>query len=236
MAKQRQKKRNKGLGAGGIVALVIAGLVLIGILAGVIWYVHSGRVGMGQSAGIITAEQTTVLEKTTSKDVVSDEGDGSAKTSKDKSKTTAKAADEGKSENATSADRKEASTPKDSAAGSSAVTFKSKTTAKTLGKYYTADTDAFRKAYDGKTVTVSDTISDKSAKMLYVELETGKKVPLRVYLSSEEQREQFNKFAKGDTITVKGSVGVLYPMDVDSGGFQEMADGLIALDSVSLVK
>ena len=40
----------------------------------------------------------------------------------------------------------------------------------------------------------------------------------------------------GSTITVKGNLGILYPQSMDAGGFQEMANGLIALDSVTLVK
>ena len=116
------------------------------------------------------------------------------------------------------------------------ITYQSKVTAKQLGQYYTADTDAFRKVYDGKTVTVTGTLSGKSPKMLYVELATGAKVPMRVYLNSEEQRTQFNALEEGSTITVKGNVGVLYPQSMDAGGFQEMANGLIALDSVTLVK
>lgn len=233
MAKKQQRKQEKGVGVGSIVAMVIAGLVLVGILGGVVWYVHSGRAGLGQSAGLLTAGETTIVSDNTS------DGEEDAAAADDTEEVESKKADEASEKKTTKADRKDTNTPKDSAKsssnGSAAVAFKSKTTAKTLGKYYDADTDAFRKAYDGKTVTVSGSISDKSAKMLYVELETGKKVPLRVYLNSEEQREQFSKFAKGDTITVKGTMGVLYPMDTDAGGFQEMANGLIALDTVTLV-
>lgn len=233
MAKKRQNK--KGLGAGGIVALVIAGLALVAILVGVVYYVHSGRAGMDQSAGLITANETTlVTQKTTELDKES------AETAEDADAETedAEAAESSdSSETANAADSKESSTPKDSAASSSSGSiYKKKTTAKKLGKLYDADTDAFRKAYDGKTVTVSGKLVSKSAKMLYVELDTGTKVPMRVYLNSEEQREQFNKIDEGTTITVKGTVGVLYPMQSDAGGFQDMKDGLIALDTVTLVK
>lgn len=226
MATKRQAKQDKGLNAGGIVALVIAGLALIGILAGVVFYVHSGRAGLDQSAGLITANEPT--EVTQKADLAEDEvlvtmtdKDGNVVSAVSKKESTT-ASEEGSA--------------KDSAAAAEASVFKSKTTAKNLGKLYVADTDAFRKAYDGKTVTVSGKMSGKSAKMLYVELETGTKVPMRVYLSSEEQRERFNKIPDSSNITVKGSLGVLYPMQSDAGGFQEMANGLIALDNVSLVK
>lgn len=242
MANKRQRKQDKGLGVGSIIALVIAGLVLIGILAGVVWYVHSGRNVMGQTAADVTIQQTTVLENVTleGEDAAAEDDSDGAGSSEKSAKDASKNADSAGAKNTTAAAGNAAATTKASAGSASdssvKVAYKSKATAKTLGKYYTADTDAFRKAYDGKTVTVTGTISDKSSKMLYVEFETGKKVPLRVYLSSEEQREQFNKFAKGDTITVKGTVAVLYPMNTDAGGFQEMANGLIALDSVTLVK
>ena len=97
----------------------------------------------------------------------------------------------------------------------------SKVTAKQLGEYYDADTDSFRKVYDSKTVTVTGKLSGKSAKMLYVELATGTKVPMRVYLNSEEQRTQFSDLKDGSTITVKGNIGVLYPQEVDAGGFRK---------------
>ena len=236
MANKRQNK--KVLGAGGIVALVIAGLALVAILVGVVYYVHSGRAGMGQSAGLITANETTlVTQKTTELDKESAEEaedadaeaeDADAADSSDSSKS---------NKTAKASDSKESSTPKDSAASSSSGSiYKKKTTAKKLGKLYDADTDAFREAYYGKTVTVSGKLVSKSAKMLYVELDTGTKVPMRVYLNSEEQREQFNKIDEGTTITVKGTVGVLYPMQSDAGGFQDMKDGLFALDTVTLVK
>ena len=121
-------------------------------------------------------------------------------------------------------------------ASSGGIVYQSKVTSKQLGQYYDTDIDAFRRAYDGKTVTVTGKLTGKSPKMLYVELATGTKVPMRVYLESEEQRTQFNALKEGSTITVKGSLGILYPQSMDAGGFQEMANGLIALDSVTLVK
>ena len=59
MAKNKAKQ-NKEFGVGSIIALVIAGLVLIGILAGVVLYVHSGKAGISQSAGLITGVETQV--------------------------------------------------------------------------------------------------------------------------------------------------------------------------------
>ena len=59
MAKNKTKQ-NKEFGVGSIIALVIAGLVIIGILAGVVLYVHSGRAGISQSAGLITGVETQV--------------------------------------------------------------------------------------------------------------------------------------------------------------------------------
>ncbi|MBQ8083481.1 MAG: OB-fold nucleic acid binding domain-containing protein [Clostridia bacterium] len=236
MAKTK-KKQKKEMGVGSIIALVVAALVLIGILAGVVLYVHSGRAGISQSAGLITGVETQVATENAAGDDAEKadtaEAEATDKAATGKAKEEASAA--AKSASARSA--KEASTPKDSAKSSSgSITYQSKVTAKQLGQYYDADTDAFRKAYDGKTVTVTGKLSGKSAKMLYVELATGTKVPMRVYLNSEEQRTQFDALKEGSTITVRGNVGVLYPQSMDSGGFQEMANGLIALDSVTLVK
>lgn len=240
MAKTK-KKQNKELGVGSIIAMVVAGLLLIGILAGVVWYVHSGKAGVSQSAGLITTVEPSLVPNESDGSA----SDSSADTAKDKG--TAKKTRMSKEEAVSAIEAEEAAAKKTrsnlttqaasadtNASGS--VVYKSKVTATQLGKYYDADTDAFRKVYDGKTVTVTGKLSGKSAKMLYVELATGTKVPLRVYLNSEEQREQFNALKDGSSITVKGNVAVLYPMDTDSGGFQEMANGLIALDTVSLVK
>lgn len=236
MAKTK-KKQNKEMGVGSIIALVVAALTLIAILAGVVFYVHSGKAGISESAGLITGVETQVATENAV-------GDDAAKADSSEAEATDKATGDNAKEEASAAEKnasarsaKEASTPKDSAKGSSVnITYQSKVTAKQLGQYYDADTDAFRKAYDGKTVTVTGKLSDKSAKMLYVELATGTKVPMRVYLDSEEQRTQFNELKDGSTITVKGNLGILYPQTMDAGGFQEMANGLIALDSVTLVK
>lgn len=239
MAKSK-KKQNKELGVGSIIAMVIAGLLLIGILAGVVWYVHSGKADVSQSAGLIT----TVVPSEVPNESNGAASDGSADTAKDNG--TAKKSKMTKEELVSAVEAEEAAakktqsnqTTKASADtnASGSIVYKSKVTATQLGKYYDEDIDAFRKVYDGKTVTVTGKLAGKSAKMLYVELSTGTKVPLRVYLNSEEQREQFNALKDGSGITVKGNVAVLYPMDTDSGGFQEMANGLIALDTVSLVK
>lgn len=232
MARKQNKDR---LGAGGIIALVVAALALIGILAGVAFYIHNGNASAGTAGASLTAEEpVTAVQKTTKKDktVAGEEADKTEKAQTTKTKTAADA-----SKKATKTDEntpKDKETTKKKSTGS--VPFKSKATAKQLAKYYNTDVDAFRDAYEGKTVTVTGKLSDKSAKMLYVDLATGAKVPLRVYLNSEDQREEFNAIETGTTITVKGNVGVLYPMDVDAGGFQEMANGLIALDSVTLVK
>lgn len=236
MAKTK-KKQNKEMGVGSIIALVVAALTLIAILAGVVFYVHSGKAGISESAGLITGVETQVATENVAGDDAakadSSEAEATDKATGDKAKEEASAAEK----NASARSAKEASTPKDSAKGSSVnITYQSKVTAKQLGQYYDADTDAFRKVYDGKTVTVTGKLSDKSAKMLYVELATGTKVPMRVYLDSEEQRTQFNELKDGSTITVKGNLGILYPQTMDAGGFQEMANGLIALDSVTLVK
>lgn len=234
-----QTKKNDKLGAGGIIALVIAGLLLIAMLAGIIFYVHSGKAGVDQSAGLITAGETTAAEqktkaataaeqKTTAAETqtVTDK-DGNVLVVEEKDGTT-KVVKSAKSEESAAKDKPTLSA-KD-------IVFSNSVTAKQLGQYYDADVDTFRKLYDGKTVTVKGKLSGKSAKMLYVELATGTKVPMRVYLSSEEQREAFNLLAEGKTITVKGNLAILYPQQMDNGGFQEMANGLIALDSVSLVK
>lgn len=235
MAKSK-KNQKKELGVGSIIALVVAALVLVGILAGVVFYVHSGKAGISESAGLITANVTEVsAENAGAAEGDAEEADATDKDSKDKSSLSKE--DAVKAEQSASARAsKEASTPKDSTKSSGSITFQSKVTASQLGEYYNQDTDAFRKAYDGKTVTVTGKLSDKSAKMLYVELATGTKVPMRVYLNSEEQREQFSALKDGSTITVKGNLGILYPQSMDAGGFQEMANGLIALDSVTLVK
>ena len=50
MAKTK-KKQNKEMGVGSIIALVVAALTLIAILAGVVFYVHSGKAGISESAG-----------------------------------------------------------------------------------------------------------------------------------------------------------------------------------------
>ena len=216
MAKSK-KNQKKELGVGSIIALVVAALVLVGILAGVVFYVHSGKGGISETAGLITANVTEVsAENAGAAEGDAEEADAADKDSEDKSSLSKE--DAVKAEQSASARAsKEASTPKDSTKSS-------------------GNTDAFRKAYDGKTVTVTGKLSDKSAKMLYVELATGTKVPMRVYLNSEEQREQFSALKDGSTITVKGNLGILYPQSMDAGGFQEMANGLIALDSVTLVK
>lgn len=234
MAKNKAKQ-NKEFGVGSIIALVIAGLILIGILAGVVLYVHSGRAGISQSAGLITGVETQVA--TENGDAAADAADKSSKGKTNVSKEDVSKAAE--AESATAEDRasQKAESTKASANGSSGgITYQSKVTSKQLGQYYDTDVDAFRKAYDGKTVTVTGKLSGKSPKMLYVELATGSKVPMRVYLESEGQRTQFNALKEGSTITVKGSLGILYPQSMDSGGFQEMANGLIALDSVTLIK
>lgn len=239
MANSRNNQK-KELGVGSIIAMVVAALLLIGILGGVIYYVHSGRAGISQSAGLITTVEASQVPQE-SADAASDgsAGDsqdaGTGKTSKVSKEDVVREieANEAAAKTAKATTAAEKTTAGSNASG---IAYKSKVTAKQLGQYYNADTDAFRKAYDGKTVTVTGTLSAKSAKMLYVELSTGTKVPLRVYLNSEEQREQFNALGEGSTITVKGNVAVLYPQAVDSGGFQEMANGLIALDTVTLVK
>ncbi len=239
MAKSRSKQK-KELGVGSIIALVVAALVLIGILAGVVFYVHSGKAGISESAGLITANVTDVsAENADAAEGDSADAEAADSSSKGKSKVSKEEVVEAieKAEQSASARAsKEQITPKDSAKSAGGITFQSKVTAKQLGEYYDADTDSFRKVYDGKTVTVTGKLSGKSAKMLYVELATGTKVPMRVYLNSEEQRTQFNDLKDGSTITVKGNIGVLYPQEVDAGGFQEMANGLIALDSVTLIK
>ena len=235
-----QTKKNDKLGTGGIIALVIAGLLLIAMLAGIIFYVHSGKAGVDQSAGLITAGETTVAEQQTKaaktaaekKTTVAEtqtvtDKEGNVLVVEEKDGTT-KVVKSAKSEESAAKDK-----PKLSAKD---IVFSNSVTAKQLGQYYDADVDTFRKLYDGKNVTVKGKLSGKSAKMLYVELATGTKVPMRVYLSTEEQREAFNLLAEGKTITVKGNLAILYPQQMDAGGFQEMANGLIALDSVSLVK
>ena len=234
-----QTKKNDKLGAGGIIALVIAGLLLIAMLAGIIFYVHSGKAGVDQSAGLITAGETTAVEQKTKAATAAEKKTTAAETQtvtdkegnvlvvEEKDGTT-KVVKSAKSEESAAKDK-----PKLSAKD---IVFSNSVTAKQLGQYYDADVDTFRKLYDGKNVTVKGKLSGKSAKMLYVELATGTKVPLRVYLSTEEQREAFNLLAEGKTITVKGNLAILYPQQMDAGGFQEMANGLIALDSVSLVK
>lgn len=236
MAKSRNKQ--KELGVGSIIALVVAALTLIAILAGVVVYVHSGRAGISESAGLITVNEAESVSQEAG-DADAAETDATDKASQDKSKVSEEEASKVAEKEASKAEdrsAKEAGSPKDSSKSSGSIKYQSKVTAKQLGQYYDADTDAFRAAYDGKTVTVTGKLSGKSAKMLYVELATGTKVPMRAYLSSEEQRNQFNALKEGSTITLKGNVAVLYPQAMDSGGFQEMANGLIALDSVSLVK
>lgn len=234
MAKTR-KKQNKELGVGSIIAMVVAGLLLVGILAGVVFYVHSGKAGVSQSAGLITTVEPSVAPDESDGAASDGTGGDSKSTSKLSKEDVADAieADEAASKTAKASDSAKDTAEKDS---SGTIAYRSKVTAKQLGQYYDTDIDAFRKAYDGKTVTVTGKLSGKSAKMLYVELATGTKVPMRAYLNSEEQREQFNALKVGSTITVKGNVGILYPQSMDSGGLQEMADGLIALDTVTLVK
>lgn len=226
-------KKKESLGVGGIIGLVVAALLLIGILGGVVYYVHSGRAGVGQSAGILAADETLTgsMSLEEEKEAAAEEAAENGK----KKKTPAEEASKD-AKKSSDADSKDAKASDDAETVSGEVVYKAQTTAKSLGAMYDKDVDAFRKAYDGKTVTVTGKLTDKSSKMLYVALDTGTKVPLRVYLSTEEQREQFNAFEKGKTLTVKGSVAVLYPQATDSGGFQEMANGLIALDTVSLVK
>ncbi|MBO7682230.1 MAG: hypothetical protein ILO43_01725 [Clostridia bacterium] len=226
-------KKKDGLGVGGIIGLVVAALLLIGILAGVVLYVHSGRAGLGESAGILAADDNTAVtltleeEKEAAAKEAAENGKGKRTTEKESAEKTKKSSD---------TDGKAAETSEKAETFSGEVTYQAKASAKTLGAMYDADVDAFRKAYDGKSVTVTGKLKDKSSKMLYVELDTGTKVPLRVYLNTEEQREQFNMFEKGRGLTVKGTVAVLYPQSPDAGGFQEMANGLIALDTVTLVK
>ena len=153
MAKSK-KNQKKELGVGSIIALVVAALVLVGILAGVVFYVHSGKAGISESAGLITANVTEVsAENAGAAEGDAEEADATDKDSKDKSSLSKE--DAVKAEQSASARAsKEASTPKDSAKSSGSITFQSKVTASQLGEYYNQDTDAFRKAYDGKTVTV----------------------------------------------------------------------------------
>ena len=228
MASKRESKRNKSLSTGGIIALVVAALVLVAILVGVVLYVHSGKAGVNESAGLVTANETTLVEqKTTASEEETDATDASSDakstTKADASTTTVKA----------KINEKEVVTKAD---GSAAVVYKKSLTAKQLGQYFKASPEDTFKQYDSKTVTLTGTLSDKSSKMLYVELKTGTNVPCRVYLNSEEQREQFNAIENGTKIKVKGTVGIMLPSSVDPGGFQEMANGLIALEDVTLVK
>ncbi len=234
MAKTKAKQ-NKEFGVGSIIALVIAGLVLIGILAGVVLYVHSGRAGISQSAGLITGVETQVATENgdAAADAVDKASKGKSRVSKEDVVKEAEA-EAAKAEE--SASRKAESTKDSANSSSGGITYQSKVTSKQLGQYYDTDIDSFRKVYDGKTVTVTGKLTGKSPKMLYVELATGTKVPMRVYLESEGQRTQFNALKEGSTITVKGSLAILYPQAMDAGGFQEMANGLIALDTVTLVK
>ena len=235
------KKKNDRLGKGGIAALVLAGLLLIAVLAGVIFYVHSGKAGVSESAGLITANETTAIEQPTAEEPDADEATTKAVktvTDKDGNVVTVKEDEDATGAKASGSDETTKKEPaKDTAKlSASDIVFQSKVTAKQLGQYYDADVDTFRKVYDGKTVTVTGKVASKSPKMLYVELATGTKVPMRIYLSTEAQREAFNLLEKGKKITVKGNLAILYPEQVDAGGFQEMANGLIALDSVTLVK
>ncbi|MBO4383148.1 MAG: hypothetical protein J5847_03545 [Clostridia bacterium] len=240
MAQKRTKKNDK-LGKGGIAALIIAGLLLIALLVGVIFFVHSGKAGVSESAGLITANETTAVEQTTALEPDADETTAKAVktvTDKDGNVVTVKEDEDAAGAKSSGTDETTKKEPaKDTAKVSpSDIVFQSKVTAKQLGQYYDADVDTFRKVYDGKTVTVTGKVASKSPKMLYVELATGTKVPMRIYLSTEAQREAFNLLEKGKKITVKGNLAILYPEQVDAGGFQEMANGLIALDSVTLVK
>lgn len=234
-----QTKKNEKLSTGGIIALVIAGLLLVAMLVGIIFYVHSGKAGVDQSAGLITAGETTFVEqKTKAETGKAKTAAAETKTVTDKDGNVAVVEEKDGTTKVVKAVKSEESAAKETAEKLSAkdIVFANSVTAKQLGQYYDADVDTFRKLYDGKRVTVRGKISGKSAKMLYVELATGTKVPLRVYLSTEEQREAFNLMPEGKTISVKGNVAVLYPQQMDNGGFQEMANGLIALDNVSLVK
>lgn len=225
------KKQNQKLGTGGIIALVIAGLLLIAVLAGVIFYVHSGKAGVGQSAGVIASEETTDAALSSTK-ASSDEEVTLAEEETTLTEEEAAAAEETTAAES-AIEKKETVTKED---GTAAVTFKKSVTAKQMGKFFDISPEDTFKAYDSKTVTLSGVLKDKSAKMLYVELKTGTKVPCRVYLNSEEQREQFNKFEKGDKIKVKGEMAILLPSSTDPGGFQEMASGMIAISNVTLVK
>lgn len=230
-AKQNKRARQK-LGAGGVLALVLAGVILVAILGGVVYYVHSGKAGVGESTGMIASSSTVATESDSKAvDEVTD-SDGNVVTGQGQISA------EDVVREAESRSRKAAQTPKNSPEGASAgkIVFKNTVTANQLGTYFTTDVNSFRKVYDGKTVTVTGKLSSKSSKMLYVELSTGTKVPMRVYLSNEEQREQFSDLENGTSITVRGNVGVVLPEKMDNGGFQEMANGMIALDTVTLVK
>ncbi len=234
MAHTSQKKNDK-LGVGGIIALVIAGLLLVAMLAGVIFYVHSGKAGVDQSAGLITANDTTAVEqKTEASKTAENETSAETQTVTDKDGNVMVVETKDGTTKVVKSDETAAKDTEKLSAKD--IVFANSVTAKQLGRYYDTDVDTFRKVYDGKTVTVKGKLAGKSAKMLYVELATGTKVPMRVYLSTEEQRENFNLLAEGKTITVKGNLAILYPQEMDAGGFQEMADGLIALDNVALVK
>ncbi len=233
MAKPR-KKQKKELGKGGIAALIIAGIALVAILVGVVYFVQSGGAGVSESAGLISVgdNQTVANESEDAADDGSVEVDP-ATTTKKGDKVSAEDVIAEAEENS----EKAANTPKNNESDSSTdgIVYKSKATAKQLAQYYDEDIDAFRKAYDGKTVTVTGKLASKSSKMLYVELTTGTKVPMRVYINGEDEREKFSDLKKGATITVKGNVGVLYPQSMDNGGLQEMANGLIAIDTATLV-
>ena len=216
MAKTKAKKKN--VSAGGIVGMVVAALLLIALLGGVIFYVHSGGAGRSESAGIVSANSTTEVSQTTTEEATTEEAE----------ETTAA---ESTTEKAIATDNT-VTTKKNSAK----VAFKSSVTAKQMGKYFAASPEATFNAYDSKTVTLSGTLSDKSAKMLYVELKTGTDTPCRVYLNSEEQREQFYNMSIGSTVKVKGEMAIVLPSDMDQGGFQEMANGLIGMNNVTIEK
>ena len=85
MAKSK-KNQKKELGVGSIIALVVAALVLVGILAGVVFYVHSGKGGISETAGLITANVTEVsAENAGAAEGDAEEADAADKDSEDKS-------------------------------------------------------------------------------------------------------------------------------------------------------
>ena len=223
MPKNAAKKQ---AGKGGIIALIIAGILLVAVLAGVIFYVHSGKAGVDQSAGVIAADETTEAAKKTTTTVTLVEETTAAEdmTIDTTGETVTVTGSVDKAEVVTKAD------------GTNAVVFKKSVSAKQMGQFFAVSPEDTYKQYDGKTVTLSGVLKSKSAKMLYVELKTGTKVPCRVYLNSEEQREQFNKFEKGDKIKVKGELAILLPASTDPGGFEDMVNGMIAMQSATLIK